>query len=344
MNRQFDKTVANRIVTSLEETIMRPSVDENDVAMVSGYDHGAYAASLFGGTNLPSSVTYTLTDSNGTALVTAGTATLTTLSLAITTASVVGDQTLHFTQTAALENFVGKTVAIISSTNAAPVELRRVINQTGATTTALVYLDRPLEYAHAITSSSIRSITAAVPVAAASVSTGYRNAVLTLAWAYTISVGVTQVGGHTRELIDFVRSPLINPASTNDLLDAYMGYSDQYAPSRMRSEGWDRALLAAWKQDVCPRLLGIGLLPSSIVGLNDLIPATVEWAVWRLAKSGYYPYPVQNPEVWEDTQKTHAKEMLDIALANLSWYDENDDGIEGEAEENKTCGVVTMYR
>jgi hypothetical protein len=328
----------------MEEEILRPSIEVNGASLTTGYDGGAYAYGLFGGLNLPSSVTYTLTDAYGTALVTAGTATLTTLTAALTTASVVGDQTLHFTQTVAMENFVNRTVAIVSSVNAAPVELRRVINQTGATTTALLYLDRPLEYAHAITTSSVRSITAAVPVAASAVSTGYRDAVLTLAWVYTISAGVTQTGMHTRSLLDFVRSPLINPASTNDLLDAYMGYSDQYSPSRMRSESWDRALLAAWEQDVVPRLLGIGLLPSSIVSLNDLIPATVEWAVWRLAHSGYLPYPAQDPEAWTDTQKGHAKEVLDIALANLRWYDENDDGSQGDAEVDRTYGVVTLYR
>jgi hypothetical protein len=91
-------------------------------------------------------------------------------------------------------------------------------------------------------------------------------------------------------------------------------------------------------------LLGIGLLPSSIVSLNDLIPATVEWAVWRLARSGYLPYPAQDPDVWTDTQKEHAREVLDIALANLRWYDENDDGSQGDAEVDRTYGVVTLYR
>jgi len=330
VNRQYNKNIDNTIRINYADQLLRSSMNAQGL---DGYTFG-----LRGG--YPDAATYDVNDSaGGTTVDLDGDATITQYAAAIASAVSAQDDDVSITLDDADERWlVGDVVFVGSADNIGYVEIRKITGITGTVASRVLHLDRALEYDHT-TSEKVCKIEASLPVETADVSDGYRDVIVALTWTLGIAVLAK-----TRELVDFVASPLICPATVSQLMDAYPGYSDEGTPTQYSPDGYQRAIDAAWTQDVIPRLMGKGITPSTIVTISDFVPAIIEWAVWRLARNGYFPYNVEDLGRWTDDQQAYAGESLDLALANVRWMDADDDEVKDPDEADKTFGVITLIQ
>lgn len=201
-----------------------------------------------------------------------------------------------------------------------------------------VYLDQPLSLPHS-TSESVARFYHYISVSAAQAAAN-ENCVLSWGYAYGTAAPYTFVGVH-RELIDFVLTPLRNPANPRDFFERWPGYVAQNSPLESQYRGMQPILDQAW-HSLCERIRGAGYGPNKIMSLDQFCSAIYWMAAEMLCQSGHFPFAPLDAETTLERMRRQTEAEVTRTLSNILWYDENDDMIMSDDETDRCIGVVTL--